>query len=87
MNMKVWLGRLGYHEHRGRTGDISYVRRLGGLAYPRFHLYLDQTHDGLALKLHLDEKQPSYVGHTAHSGQYDGELVQAEMARIIASVQ
>ena len=35
--------------------------------------------------LHLDQKQASYKGHTAHSGDYDGEVVERE-AEVIKSV-
>ncbi|MDP2683428.1 MAG: hypothetical protein Q8P20_00060 [bacterium] len=58
------------------------MRRLSGANYPRFHLYIKERDNGLEFNLHLDEKQPSYQGHTAHSGQYDSELVQQEMERI-----
>ena len=32
--------------------------------------------------LHLDQKKPTYEGHVAHSGEYDGELVEEEAERI-----
>ena len=83
MNFKVLMNRMGYHEQQSRkTGIISYIRRLSGSAYPRFHLYVDSSEQGIQFKIHLDEKQASYENHTAHSGQYDGDLVNAEMERI-----
>ncbi len=83
MNMKVLMNRLGYHEQQSpRTGTVSYSRRLGGMPYPRFHLYVDPAQGGLLFKLHLDAKQPSYQGQTAHSGEYEGEEVAAELERI-----
>jgi len=33
--------------------------------------------------LHLDQKKPSYQGQTKHSGEYEGELVEVEKARIL----
>ena len=36
----------------------------------------------LVLNLHLDQKQASYEGSTAHSGDYDSDLVRQEAQRI-----
>jgi hypothetical protein len=78
------IRRCGYGEIRDfRSGETSYARKLGGGLYPRFHLYINQeTADGLVLNLHLDQRQTRYEGQTAHSGEYDGELVENEAARI-----
>ena len=38
--------------------------------------------DGIRLRLHLDQKKPSYEGSAAHSGEYDSEVVVGEMDRI-----
>jgi len=77
------MNRLGYHQqYDKRSGQVSYVRRISSLGYPRFHLYINEKRGGLAFNLHFDEKKPSYSGQTAHSGQYEGELVGYELARI-----
>ncbi|MDP2709409.1 MAG: hypothetical protein Q8O93_05220 [bacterium] len=65
-----------------RSGQESFVRPLNRGYYPRFHLYLERQNGQLALNLHLDQKQASYQGAHAHNAEYDGELVEAEMARI-----
>jgi hypothetical protein len=73
------MRRSGYGFLRDRKyGTESYVRRLGGGFYPRFHVYLE----GGMIKLHLDQKQVSYEGSSAHSGEYDGPTVEVEIARI-----
>lgn len=36
----------------------------------------------VTLNLHLDQKQPSYQGSHAHSGEYKGALIEVEVARI-----
>ena len=79
------LRRAGYAIHQGRNGEISYVRRLQGYDYPRFHVYVNREDPGklIEITLHLDEKKPTYEGFTAHSGQYDGEIVEQEKNRII----
>lgn len=64
------------------TGQESYVRRLNRGFYPRFHLYLEEQNGQVVLNLHLDQKQASYEGAHAHNAEYDGDLVEQEMARI-----
>jgi len=56
----------------------SFVRRLGTLNYPRFHVYLKERD----INLHLDQKQASYEGYGAHSGEYEGDAVEREAQRI-----
>ncbi len=65
-----------------RSGQESFVRPLNRGYYPRFHLYLERQSGQAVLNLHLDQKQASYSGAYAHNAEYDGELVEAEMARI-----
>jgi len=65
-----------------KTGNESFVRPLNRGYYPRFHLYLDQSGGKLIFNLHLDQKQASYSGSHMHNGEYDGELVQAEIDRL-----
>ena len=70
--------------------EISIVRQMGRNDYPRFHLYIKENNRpidrsmGLSFifNLHLDQKKPSYKGSRAHSGEYDGELVEGEAKRI-----
>ncbi len=64
------------------TGQESYVRRFGRGFYPRFHLYLEEQGNQAILNLHLDQKQASYEGAHAHNAEYDGDLVEQEIARI-----
>ncbi len=64
------------------NGEYNLVRKLTGQNYPRFHIYLRQQGDRLIFSLHLDQKKPSYAGSHAHSGEYDGSLVQDEADRI-----
>lgn len=51
-------------------------------SYPRFHIYLKVENENLIFNLHLDQKKPTYKGAPAHSGEYDGELVEKETERI-----
>ncbi len=62
--------------------EYNMVRKLTYQNYPRFHIYLKQAGDKLIFNLHLDQKQPSYKGSHAHSGEYEGQIVEDEADRI-----
>ena len=61
----------------------SYTRTLSASGYPRFHIYVVQSDDEYILNLHIDQKRPSYGKETAHSGEYDGKVVEDEGDRIV----
>jgi len=74
----------GYHfqreDHERDAIEYSFVRpRIG---FPRFHIYAKMEGNDLALNLHLDQKKPVYRRATAHSGDYDGPVIESEAARI-----
>ncbi len=79
-----FIMRAGYALHQDRrTGERSFVKRLAhGLFFPRFHLYVENGGDVWKLNLHLDQRAPIYQGVKAHSGEYDGPVVEKEMERI-----
>ncbi|OHA46721.1 MAG: hypothetical protein A3A80_02575 [Candidatus Terrybacteria bacterium RIFCSPLOWO2_01_FULL_44_24] len=82
-NLRYAMREAGYMEHRYfKSGQISYERPLQGIDYPRFHIYISFNNAGVVLKLHLDQKKPSYMGTSAHGGEYDGEIVEQEVKRI-----
>lgn len=60
----------------------SFVKTLSGSGYPRFHLYINEMDNQYILNLHLDQKRPSYGKETAHSGEYEGKVVEQEAERI-----
>ena len=70
-----------------RATESSFARRLGDGVYPRFHVYINQVGTDYAVNLHLDQKQASYEGSSAHSGEYDGETVEAEGRRIASALE
>ena len=88
-NIVIVTTRLGYTQVPSYEGEVSFVRVLMGGPYPRFHLYVKEDQERLLyfLNLHLDQKKPSYAGAHAHSGEYDGPLVEEEMNRIKGSFQ
>ncbi|MBI2436663.1 MAG: hypothetical protein HYV41_02905 [Candidatus Magasanikbacteria bacterium] len=79
----IMMQKAGYHKHVSfKTKETSYIRRLGSLEYPHFHVYIDVVENSFQINLHLDQKKPSYGEHTAHSGEYDGEFVEEEIGRV-----
>lgn len=70
-----------------RTKENSFVRRLTADFYPRFHAYAEEDDNKLVINLHLDQKHASYEGSHKHSGEYDGELVEAEVQRLQVEIE
>lgn len=64
----------------------SYVRRLSRSPYPHFHIYAQPSRRGVSISLHLDQKGACYRGQTAHSGEYEGQLVLEEKQRILKTL-
>ena len=62
--------------------EYNLVRKLTGNHYPRFHIYVKQRGEHFDFSLHLDQKKPIYEGVHAHSGEYEGPVVEAEADRI-----
>lgn len=77
------MRRAGYAERYDRnTKETSYTRRLGTGFFPKYHAYVEEREGQLLVNLHVDQKQASYEGTSAHSGEYDGELVEREVTRL-----
>jgi hypothetical protein len=81
-NARNFMRRLGYGEHMGRGGQISFSRRLSGGDFPRFHAYVEDRAGGMQVNLHLDQKPVNLGSGAAHGGEYEGPLVAQEMQRI-----
>ena len=82
---KTFLRQCGYIEIQNphKNNEISYARSLDpGRFYPRFHIYFEEQQKEIVINLHLDAKKPSYEGTSAHSGEYDGRVVEEELERI-----
>jgi len=82
------IKRCGYGDVRDPNAtEQSFARRLGSGFYPRFHVYLNDFENYFEVDLHLDQKQASYEGSHAHSGEYDGDTVTEEARRITAVIK
>ena len=77
------LRRLGYAPYRNRQGEESFVRRIQGNEFPRFHLYITtEATTSVVCSIHLDQTAPVYATGNAHRGEYDSPAVQNEVDRI-----
>ena len=85
-NIQGVMRRIGYFFIKEERGELAFSRPLSssGSGYPRFHIYVkvDDVSRETEINLHLDQKKPIYNGTTAHSGEYEGGLVEEEAARI-----
>ena len=81
-NPTVFMRSRGYSFDRAENNELSFVKRVNGGDFPRFHVYVHLENGSLVVNLHIDQKKPSYTGSHAHSGEYDGSLVEKEAERI-----
>jgi len=82
-NSLTRLRRLGYAAYRNRQGKESFVKRIAGGNFPRFHLYITKEDGGnLSCSLHIDQTAPVYGRGNAHRGDYESPVVSAEVSRI-----
>ncbi len=66
-----------------KTKELCFYKALSEGLYPRFHVYaVWGKGDSATLSLHLDQKAPVYAGSAAHSGDYEGPVVEKEADRI-----
>ena len=78
---------IGYVIIDTNINEYNLVRKLAGDNYPRFHIYLKKNGENYNFSLHLDQKAPIYKGAHAHSGEYEGPVVETESDRIISSLK
>jgi len=97
-NVYNLMRKIGYHFQRKNEEKSEFIFVRPARGYPRFHLYLKtegeesklssspfadaRENDNLVFNLHLDQKRPIYKGAPAHSGEYEGEVVEKEEERI-----
>jgi hypothetical protein len=85
---EIWLRSVGYVFITEReSGQESFARRLTRDFYPRFHIYFTRAtgkngEELITFNLHLDQKRPGYEGYSRHNAEYDGEVVEREIARL-----
>ena len=83
----VFMRSAGYAPYTNNEGEESFVRRVsGGGEFPRFHIYVEDQKNPATLSIHIDQKGHSYTGVKAHSGEYLGQAIADELARISAAI-
>ncbi|MDD5033045.1 MAG: hypothetical protein PHC85_02950 [Candidatus Pacebacteria bacterium] len=81
-NPSVSLRRAGYVFLGNENNEMSFVKRLGGADYPRFHIYAKAEENALTINIHLDQKRGTY-GAARHHGEYENSAeLSAEAERI-----
>lgn len=83
----VFMRAAGYAQYVNREGDESFVRRVSGGEFPRFHAYVHEDTTPVSISIHIDQKGTTYEGSRAHSGEYQGPLIAGELARISGALQ
>ena len=87
-NIHSLMRKAGYHFQGKNENNAELIFAKPPQGYPRFHIYLkidgsiSSPQGSLIFNLHLDQKKPIYKGTTAHSGEYESELVEIEAERI-----
>jgi len=78
-----FLRQAGYGIIRdGRSGELSFRKLLTRNFYPRLHMYFQDRGDFVVFDLHLDQTQEKYGGGRNHGSEYDGPVVENEIARL-----
>ena len=87
-NIQTLMRKAGYYFLEQKASELIFMRPLARAGYPRFHIYITENTDKkeLLLNLHLDQKKPIYKGVTAHSGEYEGPLLENEIEKIKNSI-
>ena len=82
-NTTIRLRRLGYALYRNRQGKESFVKRIQGTDFPRFHLYINTEEDNtLICSIHIDQTAPVYTKGNAHRGDYNSPVLEQEINRL-----
>ena len=81
-NVLSLVRELGYVLKSNQEGEFNCVKTITSMSYPRFHLFIEEKDNDFLFKLHLDQKKPSYSGNSAHSGEYEGGIIEKEAQRI-----
>jgi len=65
-----------------QSGKESYVLKIRGDRYPRFHLYVqEETSAGVTWHVHMDQKEHGW-SDSRHDTQYDTAEVKEEAERL-----
>ena len=83
-NALNFMRRAGYGYQKEGSSEVAFTRRVSGSPFPRYHAYTQQDGARITVNLHIDQKETTYQGGRAHSGEYDGPLITEECNRLRA---
>lgn len=79
------MRRCGYMPWRDpRSGESSYIRRLGAGYYPRFHIKVKRHNSSVIFDLHLDSRRPMHKKGIRTYEDEESVVVSSEADRIKA---
>lgn len=81
------MTKAGYVRHCVEAGRACYHRRLNEPVFPRFHVYIGMTPQGMEIDLHFDALDS--IKHQSNHDQpwaYEGGRVDEEMRRMIQAM-
>lgn len=81
-NLVNLLRGIGYHFDGSKGSELTFYHSVSSGLFPRFHIYIKEATDGWEANIHLDQRKPSYEGSHAHSGEYEGEIIEKEVANL-----
>ncbi len=86
-NEKYIMRKCGYMPWRDpRSGETSYIRRLGTGYYPRFHIKAKRMGSQIIFDLHLDSRRPMHkIGIRTYEDE-ESRIVSSEADRIKAYI-
>ena len=82
-NEKYIMRKCGYMPWRDpRSGENSYIRRLGAGYYPRFHVKIKRAGIAVIIDLHLDARRPMHKKGIRSFEDSESDIVIREAQRI-----
>lgn len=86
-NPTTLLRRAGYtFQHTTENNEMSFVRPMARIGYPRFHMYVKVDGANMEISFHLDQKKHTYGDETRHHGEYEESGVLEEEANRLKMV-
>lgn len=53
--------------------EIAFVRTIGSVGFPRFHVYIKKENNVFILNIHLDQHKETYGEASLHHGEYEND--------------
>jgi hypothetical protein len=83
-NAVNYFRRAGYYFQKRDGKEVAFAKKLTDQEFPRFHAFVKVIGYKFEVNIHIDQKQTSHKGTSAHSGEYDedNKLLRDEVQRL-----